>query len=130
MVHGTEVSTPHFGPLASHTRISDRGPGHYSSPGNLKQIGGRGVMSNRRRARSTEESRREQSEELTGGEPRKQRSWHCGTIHDRITKAPKGAQYGTLKIPLSAKVTNDTSECAPETSWLGRDTPMSHGRLF
>ncbi|PKI48818.1 hypothetical protein CRG98_030795, partial [Punica granatum] len=51
--------SPHFGPPASHTRISDRGPGHYSSPGNQRQVGEHGVMSNRRRARSTE--KREES---------------------------------------------------------------------
>ncbi|PKI49052.1 hypothetical protein CRG98_030552, partial [Punica granatum] len=78
-------------------------------------------------------SRREQSEELTGKEPRKQRSWHCGTIHHRITEAPKGAQYGTLKIPLSAKVTNDTSgriSGAYRLSWDASDlsrTPFLTG---
>ncbi|PKI60244.1 hypothetical protein CRG98_019364 [Punica granatum] len=51
-----KLSAPHFGPPASHTRISDRGPGHYSSPGNQRQVGEHGVMSNRRRARSTEKS--------------------------------------------------------------------------
>ncbi|OWM70938.1 hypothetical protein CDL15_Pgr019449 [Punica granatum] len=51
------------------------------------------------------------------------RSWHCGTIHHRITETLKGAQYGTLKIPLSTKVTNDTSEHVPEASCLSRGTP-------
>ncbi|OWM73809.1 hypothetical protein CDL15_Pgr012372 [Punica granatum] len=77
-----------------------------------------------------EKSRREQSEELTGKEPRKQRSWHCGTIHHRITEAPKDAQYGTLEIPLSAKVTNDTSGRISGAYHISRDTPISHGRLF
>ncbi|OWM69404.1 hypothetical protein CDL15_Pgr013182 [Punica granatum] len=53
----------------------------------------------------------------------KQQGWHCGTIHHRIIETLKGAQYGTLKIPLSAKVTNDTSERVPEASYLSRDTP-------
>ncbi|PKI31840.1 hypothetical protein CRG98_047769, partial [Punica granatum] len=34
-----------------------------------------------------------------------------------------GAQYGTLKIPLSAKVTNDTSELVSGAYRLSRDTP-------
>ncbi|PKI49901.1 hypothetical protein CRG98_029685 [Punica granatum] len=33
------------------------------------------------------------------------------------------AQYGTLKIPLSAKMTNDASERIPGTSRVSRDTP-------
>ncbi|PKI75960.1 hypothetical protein CRG98_003618 [Punica granatum] len=56
-------------------------------------------MSNRRRTRFTEKSQREQSEELTGEEFRKQRSWHCGTIHHRITEAPKG--FGLVTLLLS-----------------------------
>ncbi|PKI64277.1 hypothetical protein CRG98_015317 [Punica granatum] len=44
------LSEPYFGPPASHTRIPDRSPGHYSSPGNQRQIGGHGVMSNRRKS--------------------------------------------------------------------------------
>ncbi|OWM74517.1 hypothetical protein CDL15_Pgr005096 [Punica granatum] len=78
----------------------------------------------------TEKSRREQSEELTGEESRKQQSRHCGTIHHRVTEAPKGAQYGTPKIPLSAKVTNNTSGRISGASCLGRDTPIPHRRLF
>ncbi|OWM71001.1 hypothetical protein CDL15_Pgr008083 [Punica granatum] len=125
-----KLSAPHFGPPASHTRIPDRSPGHYSSPGNQRQIGGHGVMSNRRRARSTGKGGREQSEERTDKESRKRRSWHCDTIHHRVTEAPKGAQYGTPKIPLSAKLTNDTSGRISGASHMSRDTPISHGRLF
>ncbi|OWM71806.1 hypothetical protein CDL15_Pgr020683 [Punica granatum] len=83
-----------------------------------------------RKAWSTEKSEGEPSEEWTNKESRKRRSWHCGTIHHRIAEAPKCAQYGTLKIPLGAKVTNDTSERTPETSCLSRDTPIPHRRLF
>ncbi|OWM84569.1 hypothetical protein CDL15_Pgr028304 [Punica granatum] len=124
------LSAPHFGPPASHTRISDRGPGHYSSPGNQRQVGEHGVMSNRRRARSTEKSGGKPSEERTNKESPKRQSWHCGTILHRVTEAPKGAQYGTPKIPLSAKVTNDTSGRISGASCLSRDTPIPHGRLF
>ncbi|OWM90865.1 hypothetical protein CDL15_Pgr027352 [Punica granatum] len=77
-------------------------------------------MSNRRRARSTEKGGREQSSERTNRESPKRRSWHYGTIHHRVTEVPKGAQYGTLKVPLSAKVTNDASGRASEVSCLGR----------
>ncbi|OWM72876.1 hypothetical protein CDL15_Pgr023281 [Punica granatum] len=87
-------------------------------------------MNNGRKAWSTEKSRGEPSEGQTNKESRKRRSWHCGTIHHQITEASKGAQYGTLKIPLGAKVTNDTFERAPETSCLSRDTPIPHRRLF
>ncbi|PKI58498.1 hypothetical protein CRG98_021100 [Punica granatum] len=33
------LSAPHFGPPASHVRIPDRSPGHYSSPGNQRAPG-------------------------------------------------------------------------------------------
>ncbi|OWM65118.1 hypothetical protein CDL15_Pgr027229 [Punica granatum] len=118
------LSAPYFGPPASHTRIPDRSLGRYSSPGNQRQKGGHRVMSNRRRARSTEKGGREQSEERTDKESQKRRSQHCGTIHHRVTEAPKGAQYGTLKIPLSAKVTNDESGRASEVSCLGWGAPQ------
>ncbi|PKI55755.1 hypothetical protein CRG98_023846 [Punica granatum] len=52
-------------------------------------------------------------------------SWHCGTIHHRMTKASKDAQCETLKIPLGAKVTNDTSGRVSEASCLSRDTPRT-----
>ncbi|OWM76702.1 hypothetical protein CDL15_Pgr021102 [Punica granatum] len=87
-------------------------------------------MNNKRRARSTEKGGREQSEEQTNEESRKRQSWHCGTIHHRATEAPKGAQYGASKIPLSAKVTNETSGQISGASCLSRDTPIPHGRLF
>ncbi|PKI33210.1 hypothetical protein CRG98_046399, partial [Punica granatum] len=35
-----KLLAPHFGPPAPHARIPDRSPGHYSSPGNRKPIGG------------------------------------------------------------------------------------------
>ncbi|OWM65085.1 hypothetical protein CDL15_Pgr028803 [Punica granatum] len=76
-----------------------------------------------RKAWSTEKSRGEPSEEQTNAEFRKRQSRHCGTIHHQVTKAPKGAQYGTLKIPLSAKVTNDASRCVSGAYHLGRNTP-------
>ncbi|OWM72783.1 hypothetical protein CDL15_Pgr024835 [Punica granatum] len=127
---GSVVSAPHFGPPASHTRIPDQSSGHYSSSGNQRQIGGHRVMNKRRRARSTEKGGREYLEERTNKESRKRRSWHCGTIHHRVTEASKGAQFGTLKIPLSSKVTNDTSGRISGANHMSWDTPISHGRLF
>ncbi|PKI61580.1 hypothetical protein CRG98_018026 [Punica granatum] len=52
-------------------------------------------------------------------------SWHHGTIHHRNTEASKGAQCGTLKIPLGAKVTNDTFGRVSKASCLSRDTPRT-----
>ncbi|PKI67395.1 hypothetical protein CRG98_012212 [Punica granatum] len=46
-------------------------------------------MSNRRRPRSTEKGGREQSGERTNKESPKRRSWHCGTIHHRVTETPQ-----------------------------------------
>ncbi|PKI61295.1 hypothetical protein CRG98_018321 [Punica granatum] len=63
----------------------------------------------------------QRSEQTTS--PENSRDWHCGTIHHQITEASKGAQYGTRKIPLGAKVTNDTSGRVSEASCLSRDTP-------
>ncbi|OWM86319.1 hypothetical protein CDL15_Pgr020627 [Punica granatum] len=77
----------------------------------------------REKSKVHRERRRRAVRRANNKESRKRRSWHCGTIHHRITGASKGAQYGTLKIPLGAKVTNDTSERAPEPYRLGQDTP-------
>ncbi|PKI58178.1 hypothetical protein CRG98_021436 [Punica granatum] len=85
---------------------------------------GHGVMNNRRRAGSARKAEESDQKSRQDKEPRKQRSRHCGTIHHRITEAPKSAQYGTLKIPLSAKVTNDASGRASEVSCLGRGVPQ------
>ncbi|PKI50773.1 hypothetical protein CRG98_028837 [Punica granatum] len=55
------LSAPHFGPLASYTRIPDQSPGYYSSPGNRRRTCGHGDTNNRRRAgsiRKAEESSR------------------------------------------------------------------------
>ncbi|OWM76779.1 hypothetical protein CDL15_Pgr001009 [Punica granatum] len=82
---------------------------------------GHGVMNNRRRAGSARKAEESGQKNRQDKEPQKQWSRHCGTIHHRITEAPKGAQYGTLKIPLSAKVTNDMSGCALGTYRLSRD---------
>ncbi|OWM90856.1 hypothetical protein CDL15_Pgr010667 [Punica granatum] len=111
-------------------RTSDQSSGHYSPSGNRRQVGGHRVMDCGRKAWSTEKGGEEPSEEQINKESRKQRSWHCGTIHHRVTEESEGAQYGILKIPLSAKVTNDTSERTPETSCLSRDTLIPHRRLF
>ncbi|OWM76796.1 hypothetical protein CDL15_Pgr021188 [Punica granatum] len=111
-------------------RTSDRSLGYYSSPDDQRRTCGLGVMNNRRRAGSTrkvEESGQKNGQEK---EPRKQRSRHCGTIYHRITEALKGAQHGTLKIPHSAKVTNDTSGRIFGAYHTSRDTPISHERLF
>ncbi|PKI45185.1 hypothetical protein CRG98_034422 [Punica granatum] len=78
-------------------------------------------MNNRRRAGSTRKAKEGGQKNRQDKKPRKQRSRHCGTIHHRITETPKGAQYGTLKIPLSAKVTNDTSGRISGAYRLSRD---------
>ncbi|PKI60407.1 hypothetical protein CRG98_019192 [Punica granatum] len=86
-----------------------------------------------RKAWSTEKGGWEPSEEQTNKEPRKQRSWHCGTIHHRITEAPKGAQYGTLKIPLSAKLSGPaplTSRRPPKTGLQAPRNHQGHGISF
>ncbi|PKI47269.1 hypothetical protein CRG98_032340 [Punica granatum] len=104
---GSRLSAPHFGPPASHVRIPNRSPGHYSSPGNQRQIGGHGVMSNKRRARSTEKGGREQSEERANKESQKRRSWHCGTIHHRVTETPKAVRaFGSRDLPSRAHRAN------------------------
>ncbi|OWM69319.1 hypothetical protein CDL15_Pgr003920 [Punica granatum] len=72
----------------------------------------------------------EQSERQTDDKSRSNRNWHCGTIHHRITEASKGAQYGTLKIPPSAKVTNDASGYVSEVSCLGRGVPQTFTDAF
>ncbi|PKI74116.1 hypothetical protein CRG98_005495 [Punica granatum] len=64
-----------------------------------------------------------QSKGEMNNEPRSNRSWHYGTIHHRITETSEGIQYGTLKIPLGAKMTNGTSRRISEASCLSRGTP-------
>ncbi|PKI61786.1 hypothetical protein CRG98_017836 [Punica granatum] len=77
-------------------------------------------------ARTTEEKQGppKGSEGQIHNEPQNSRSQHRGTIHHRITEASKGAQYGTLKILLGAKVTNDMSGRDSEASCLSRGTPV------
>ncbi|OWM90858.1 hypothetical protein CDL15_Pgr010669 [Punica granatum] len=90
-------------------------------------------MNNGRRAGSTRKAEEGGQKNRQDKEPRKQRIRHCGTIHHRITEIPKGAQYRTLKIPLSTKVTNDTSgriSGANRLSWDASDlsrTPFLTG---
>ncbi|OWM77976.1 hypothetical protein CDL15_Pgr018545 [Punica granatum] len=55
--------------------------------------------------------------------PENSRCGHCGTIHHRIIGASEGIQYGTLKIPLGAKMTNGTSRHTSEAPGLSRGTP-------
>ncbi|OWM65105.1 hypothetical protein CDL15_Pgr028288 [Punica granatum] len=72
------LSAPHFGPPASHTRISDRGPGHYSSPGNQRQIGEEhGLL------RKAEESHRKNER------TRNPRNDRAHTVALFITESPK-----------------------------------------
>ncbi|OWM90926.1 hypothetical protein CDL15_Pgr006411 [Punica granatum] len=105
---GQAVSTP-FWPIGFLQENPDQSPGYYSLPDNRRRTCGHRVMNDKRRAGSTRKAEESGQKNRQDKEPRKQRSRHCGTIHHRITETPKGAQYGTLKIPLSAKVTNDTS---------------------
>ncbi|OWM71023.1 hypothetical protein CDL15_Pgr026909 [Punica granatum] len=80
------VSAPHFGPPASHTRIPDRSPGHYLSPGNQRQIGGHGVMNNGRRARSL---RKAEESHQKNERTRNPENDGAGTVALFITKSPK-----------------------------------------
>ncbi|PKI74117.1 hypothetical protein CRG98_005496 [Punica granatum] len=124
------LSAPHFGPPASHTRIPDRSPRHYSSPGHQRQIGGHGVMSNRRGARSTEKGGREQSEERTDKESRKRRSCHCGTIHHRVTEAPKDDfPKRAYRHPGTTKVREQAPDDLPELDSISRGT-LQWSRTF
>ncbi|OWM90857.1 hypothetical protein CDL15_Pgr010668 [Punica granatum] len=79
-------------------------------------------MDYRREVGSSKRLRRAIKKEINN-ESRSNRSWHCGTIHHRITEASEGIQYGTLKIPLGAKMTNGTSGRILEASCLSRGTP-------
>ncbi|OWM72659.1 hypothetical protein CDL15_Pgr027195 [Punica granatum] len=47
----------------------------------------------------------------------------AGTVILFITEASEGIQYGTLKIPLGAKMTNGTSGRISKASCLSRGTP-------
>ncbi|OWM87139.1 hypothetical protein CDL15_Pgr024029 [Punica granatum] len=80
------VSAPHFGPPASHTRIPDRSPGHYSSPGNQRQIGGHGVMNKGRRARSL---RKAEESHQKSERTRNPQNDGAGTVALFITESPK-----------------------------------------
>ncbi|PKI38249.1 hypothetical protein CRG98_041365 [Punica granatum] len=80
-------------------------------------------MINKRKAGFTKKAEESNQKNKHTTSPENSRDWHCGTIHHRITEASKGAQYGTLKIPLGAKVTNDMSGRASEASYSSRDTP-------
>ncbi|PKI61988.1 hypothetical protein CRG98_017620 [Punica granatum] len=71
-------------------RIPDQSPGYYSSPGNRRRMCGHGVMNNRRRAGSARKAEESGQKNRQDKEPQKQWSRHCGTIHHRITEAPKG----------------------------------------
>ncbi|PKI68911.1 hypothetical protein CRG98_010704 [Punica granatum] len=44
-------------------------------------------------------------------------------LHSGLPRSHSGAQYGTLKIPLNAKVTNDTSRRVSGAYRLSRDAP-------
>ncbi|OWM90092.1 hypothetical protein CDL15_Pgr000879 [Punica granatum] len=87
-------------------------------------------MINKRKAGFTKKAkeRNQKSRHTTNLE--NSRFWHCDTIQHRITEASKGAQYGTLKIPLGAKVTNDMSGRDSETSCLSRGTPRTLTNAF
>ncbi|PKI73120.1 hypothetical protein CRG98_006485 [Punica granatum] len=115
-----KLSAPYFGPPASHSRIPDRSPGRYSSTGNQRQIGGHGVMSNKRRARSTEKGGREQSKERTDKESRKRRSRHCGTIPNAFPG--QAARAGTPR-----SLTDAFSNRAPGARSTDKQTALQNG---
>ncbi|OWM63045.1 hypothetical protein CDL15_Pgr026219 [Punica granatum] len=72
---------------------------------------------------ATKGRKRGDQRKQTSNEPQSSRNWHCSTIYRRITGAPKGIQYGVLKIPYDTKMTNGTSERISELSCLSRGTP-------
>ncbi|PKI61309.1 hypothetical protein CRG98_018300 [Punica granatum] len=55
--------------------------------------------------------------------PRDNRSQHDITFHRRIAGVSESIQYGTLKIPLGAKITHVISERISEIICLSRGTP-------
>ncbi|OWM80210.1 hypothetical protein CDL15_Pgr012341 [Punica granatum] len=83
-----KLSAPHFGPPASHTRISDRGPGHYSSPGNQRRIVRHGVMNNGRRGRSLRkaEESHQKSERTRNPQNDGLALWHNSSSSHRSTE--------------------------------------------
>ncbi|OWM72893.1 hypothetical protein CDL15_Pgr028277 [Punica granatum] len=84
---------------------------------------GHRVMNNKRKAGSTRRAREGNQKSKQTANPENSRDRHCGTIHHRITGASEGIQYGTLKIPLGAKMTNGTSGHTSESPCLSRGTP-------
>ncbi|OWM76709.1 hypothetical protein CDL15_Pgr008087 [Punica granatum] len=101
-------------------KTSDRSPSYYSSPDDHRRICGREIMKYGRETRSNEKTGKSNQKDK---QTTNLRATGASTVALFITESPKGAQYGTLKIPLSAKMTNDVSGHILEVSCLSRDTP-------
>ncbi|OWM74710.1 hypothetical protein CDL15_Pgr008288 [Punica granatum] len=65
-------------------------------------------MNKRRRAGSTRKALESGRKNLQAKNPENSGAGIAALFFTKITEAPKGAQYGTLKISLGAKVTNNT----------------------
>ncbi|OWM72676.1 hypothetical protein CDL15_Pgr004926 [Punica granatum] len=98
-----KLSAPHFGPPASHTRIPDRSPGHYSSPGNQRQICGHGVMSNRRRARSLRKAKESFRKNERTKNPENGRAGTVALFFNESPKHRKVSDMGVQKSPSVPK---------------------------
>ncbi|PKI47852.1 hypothetical protein CRG98_031755 [Punica granatum] len=94
-------SAPHFGPPTSHTRIPDRSPGHYSSPSHQRQISGRGVMNNRRKAGSLRKADEGHRKNLRVKNPEND---GAGTMALFITESPKHRKVPNMGLQKSLSV--------------------------
>ncbi|OWM76791.1 hypothetical protein CDL15_Pgr014213 [Punica granatum] len=95
------MSAPHFGPSASHTRILDRSPGHYSSPSHQRQISGRGVMNNGRKAGSLRKAEEGHQKNLRVKNPEND---GAGTVALFITESPKHRKVPNMGLQKSLSV--------------------------
>ncbi|OWM74519.1 hypothetical protein CDL15_Pgr005098 [Punica granatum] len=96
-----KLSAPHSGPPASHTRIPDRSSGHYSSPGNQRQIGGHGVMSNGRKAGSLKKVEESSRRNLQAKNLENSRA---GTVALFTTESPKHRKVPNMGLQKSLSV--------------------------
>ncbi|OWM74319.1 hypothetical protein CDL15_Pgr013223 [Punica granatum] len=74
-------------------------------------------------SRVLQKAQKDNQENERTANPENSKDRHYGAIHHRITGVSEGIQYGTLKIPLGAKMTNGTSGRTSEASCLSWGTP-------